>query len=92
MADPLTIIADICHDQPHDALEQIACALGFTQDKEPRFAAVATRVKRSGGPKKITVHVPEDSPLWELPAGTVTRLFLIPPGVKASDQKTFRKP
>ena len=33
-ADPLDIIAGICHEQPHDALTQIAEALGFTEQRE----------------------------------------------------------
>lgn len=82
MRDPLDVIAEICHDKPADALEQIACALGFTPEREPRFAAIATRVKRSGGPKKLTFNVPEDSPLWDLTAGQAVRLFVIPDGVK----------
>lgn len=81
MRDPLDVIAEICHDQPADALEQIACALGFTPEREPRFAAVATRVKRSGGPKKLTLRVPDESPLWNMAQGETVRLFVIPDGV-----------
>lgn len=38
MADPLDTIARICAEQPHDALEQIAVALGYTEQVEQERA------------------------------------------------------
>lgn len=39
-ADPLDRIAEICHDQPHDALSQIAAVLGF-DEQSPGFTDTA---------------------------------------------------
>ena len=44
--DPLDVIADICHDQPHDALTQIAAVLGFTEDTAQREQTLAGLLKR----------------------------------------------
>jgi prophage antirepressor-like protein len=50
MADPLDVIASICQEQPHDALTQIADALGYTEQREQertqREQALAGLVKR----------------------------------------------
>jgi hypothetical protein len=49
-ADPLDIIARICHEQPHGALTQIADALGYTeqreQDRAQREQTLAGLLKR----------------------------------------------
>lgn len=42
MRDPLDVIAEICHDQPFDALEKIAQVLGFPALPQP--SEPATRI------------------------------------------------
>lgn len=45
MADPLTLIARICDEQPHNALTMIANVLGFTEERMQELERDAARYR-----------------------------------------------
>jgi hypothetical protein len=57
--DPLDVIAEICHDQPHDALSRIADELGYTEGSvvlTPKDAAfLGARLRRLFAHFKVAV-------------------------------------